>query len=152
MKLAVGKKVHYDSGPNMTPLVDIVMVILIFLMMTGSFGGAEHFVENRAPITTPTAGGAGGGGMVDEPLDIRLDAPTGDRFIATVDRRQFSDPDALEAHLKTVLERMQAIGRKVEDIHVVIGPGRNVKTDAVLRVYDAALLAGFTKVGFKAAH
>ena len=38
MKLQGAKQVHYDSGPNMTPLVDVVMVILIFLMLAGSFG------------------------------------------------------------------------------------------------------------------
>jgi biopolymer transport protein ExbD len=32
MKLNSSKKGHYESGPNMTPLVDVVMVILIFLM------------------------------------------------------------------------------------------------------------------------
>jgi biopolymer transport protein ExbD len=37
MKLKGAKAVHYDSGPNMTPLVDVVMVILIFLMLAGSF-------------------------------------------------------------------------------------------------------------------
>ena len=33
MKIQGAKKVHYDAGPNMTPLVDVVMVILIFLML-----------------------------------------------------------------------------------------------------------------------
>ena len=38
MRIQGARKVHYDSGPNMTPLVDVVMVILIFLMLAGSFG------------------------------------------------------------------------------------------------------------------
>ena len=29
MRVQSANKVHYDSGPNMTPLVDIVMVILM---------------------------------------------------------------------------------------------------------------------------
>src|SRR5271154_4310867 len=48
MKISGAKKVRYDSGPNMTPLVDVVMVILIFLMLTGSFGTAEHYLESKA--------------------------------------------------------------------------------------------------------
>ena len=44
------QKVHYDSGPNMTPLVDIVMVILIFLMLTGSFAVAEHWLQSNMPL------------------------------------------------------------------------------------------------------
>ena len=31
MKVSGAKQVHYDSGPNMTPLVDVVMVILMIL-------------------------------------------------------------------------------------------------------------------------
>src|SRR5947209_4889150 len=71
MKISGAKKVHYDSGPNMTPLVDVVMVILIFLMLCGSFGGVEHFLATSLPAI------GGGSGNV-EPfettrLDIRVD-------------------------------------------------------------------------------
>ena len=51
MKLNTGKKVHYDSGPNMTPLVDVVMVILIFLMLAGTFGANEHFLTSNLPLS-----------------------------------------------------------------------------------------------------
>ena len=50
MTVKASKQVHYDSGPNMTPLVDVVMVILIFLMLAGSFGTAEHFMASSVPI------------------------------------------------------------------------------------------------------
>ena len=50
MKIKGAKAVHYESGPNMTPLVDVVMVILIFLMLTGSFGAAAHFMPSSMPI------------------------------------------------------------------------------------------------------
>src|SRR5580693_178767 len=56
MKISGAKKVHYDSGPNMTPLVDVVMVILIFLMLTGSFGGASHFLKASMPVGTQAKG------------------------------------------------------------------------------------------------
>ena len=52
MKITGAKKVHYDSGPNMTPLVDVVMVILIFLMLAGSFGGVEHYLVSNAGFQT----------------------------------------------------------------------------------------------------
>ena len=56
MKIKGAKAVHYDSGPNMTPLVDVVMVILIFLMLTGSFGAAAHFLPSSMPITADGQG------------------------------------------------------------------------------------------------
>src|SRR5271170_2583141 len=48
MKIRGAKQFHYDAGPNMIPLVDIVMVILIFLMLAGNFGEAEHYLVNNA--------------------------------------------------------------------------------------------------------
>src|ERR1700722_4139314 len=50
MRIKGAKKVHYDSGPNMTPLVDVVMVILIFLMLAGSFAGATQYLMSKQGI------------------------------------------------------------------------------------------------------
>ena len=48
---------RYDSGPNMTPLVDVVMVILIFLMLAGSFATGGWYLQSSMPIKE--SGGAG---------------------------------------------------------------------------------------------
>src|SRR6267143_30177 len=56
MKMRAAQKVHYDAGPNMTPLVDVVMVILIFLMLTGSFAAGEHFLQSNMPLTKTGVG------------------------------------------------------------------------------------------------
>src|SRR5437762_14167338 len=83
MRIQGARKVHYDSGPNMTPLVDVVMVILIFLMLAGSFTGAEHYLISQAAYSKSGAGGATpppGGIPQDEPLEVRVDSPTPDRF------------------------------------------------------------------------
>src|SRR5690348_4168645 len=77
MKVQGAKKVHYDSGPNMTPLVDVVMVILIFLMLCGSFGGIEHYLASNLPVVK--SGGAKSdvkSAFDDIQLDVRVDAPS----------------------------------------------------------------------------
>src|SRR5579862_1559706 len=75
MKIRGAKKVHYDSGPNMTPLVDVVMVILIFLMLAGSFGGSAHFLMSKQGIKA--TGGHGRplkpGELPDVNLEVRVD-------------------------------------------------------------------------------
>src|SRR5438270_3526601 len=75
MKIQGGKKIHYDSGPNMTPLVDIVMVILIFLMLAGSFGGVTNFLTSKQGLKSK--GGMGAklppGTVPDVPYEIRVD-------------------------------------------------------------------------------
>src|SRR6476646_10663997 len=130
MKIAVAKKIHYDAGPNMTPLVDIVMVILIFLMMAGSFGGAEHYLQSNI---LPKAKGAGGappppGWVPDVPLEIRVDSRSGG-FEAIAGRIKVSDVQSLTQQLKAMRSQFESAGTKSDKIEVKISPGHNTKYD-----------------------
>ena len=85
MKIKGAEKIHYDSGPNMTPLVDVVMVILIFLMLAGSFERGGWFLQSSMPIKKE------GGGKTevdptkvpDQNLEIRVDN-SGDGWLHSV--------------------------------------------------------------------
>src|SRR4051812_15504104 len=112
MKIRVSQKVHYDSGPNMTPLVDVVMVILIFLMLCGSFVGTEHFLVSNLPISQ---GGVGGvapppGFIPDEPIEIRIDSRGGGRFVASVGKIQTDDAAALAEQLRRMRLELNKVG------------------------------------------
>src|SRR5438046_1003383 len=106
MRLTVSKKVHYESGPNMTPLVDVVMVILIFLMMAGSFGGAEHFLTSNIPLKQKGVGNAPipAGFIPDEPLEIRVDS-RGDGFVAQAGRIKVNNAALLQNQLTKMREQ-----------------------------------------------
>jgi biopolymer transport protein ExbD len=152
MRLTVAKKVHYDSGPNMTPLVDVVMVILIFLMMAGSFG-AEHYLSSNVPLKQEGNSGAQPppGWIPDEPLEIRVDS-TGRGFEATAGRIRTSDPASLTAQLTAMRQQLESAGTPSARVQVVVSPGRSTKYDHLIRVYESAVNAGFTKVAFATAH
>jgi biopolymer transport protein ExbD len=145
MKLRSNKQIHYDSGPNTTPLVDVVMVILIFFMLAGSFGISEHFLVSTVPASVK--------GIVTAPpppnwvppteLDIRVEA-LGGGFVATVGNRQISDRNLLQATLK----QMYAQFPDPQSVEVRIDPGRDVDYTSVIDVYDAAVGAQFAKIGF----
>jgi biopolymer transport protein ExbD len=154
MKIQGAKKVHYESGPNMTPLVDVVMVILIFLMLAGSFVGAEHFLASSLPPTESGTAAAGVSEAIipDEPLDVRVDSPTPDRFVATAGKVRTDDLDALTQQLTRMRQQLNAAGKATDDIQVKISPGKNVKYKFVINVYEAALRAQFTKVAFGTSH
>ena len=154
MKIQGAKKIHYDSGPNMTPLVDVVMVILIFLMLTGSFAGSEHFLMSNLPLSDKGAGGAPvpPGYIPDEPIDIRVDSPTPDKFIATAGQIRTDDPQVLTSALRTMRLKLNAAGKPDDKIQVKIGPGKRVKYRYLIEVYEAALRAGYTKVAFATSH
>ena len=154
MKLAGAKKVHYDSGPNMTPLVDIVMVILIFMMLVSQFVGAEHFLTSNLPISQSGGGGAEvpPGFIPDEPLDIRVDSPSPDKFIATAGQIRTDDAAVLTAALRQMRQNLNSAGKSDDQIQVKIGPGKNVKYGYLVQVYEAALNAGYKKIAFATSH
>src|SRR5207245_65871 len=153
MKVQGAKKVHYDSGPNMTPLVDVVMVILIFLMLTGSFGLGEHYLASNLPIR------ATGGGPADRPksafddvqIDIRVDAQAGQAIGQAVWTARFGDvvtgsPEVLKQALENKFKVYQAQGQGADKLQVIINPNRFVKWRSLITVYQAALEAGFKKI------
>ncbi len=152
MRMKGAKQVHYDSGPNMTPLVDVVMVILIFLMLAGSFGAGEHYLQSTVPIRQ-----GGGGGVKDAVPDevtftITVDEG-GDRINARPDGMDpITDKAVLTAALEQKLAAFAAAGTPVDKVQVVISPGNQVKYVYLIQVYEAALEAKFTKVAFESPH
>ncbi len=154
MKLKGAKQVHYDSGPNMTPLVDVVMVILIFLMLVGQFGGMEHYLVSNLPYSERGLGGAKppSGAVPDEPLDIRVDSPSPDRWVAQVGKIRTSDIGQLTLQLRNMRQEMNDAQTPTDRIQVIISPGRDVRYEFLTGVYEAALEAQFTKVAFARSH
>jgi biopolymer transport protein ExbD len=151
MRLPAAKKVHYESGPNMTPLVDVVMVLLIFLMMAGKFTGQERYLVSNLPLRQTGAGGATpppGGFPKDEPLEVEVTSPLPDRFVARVGQYKAESAAELEQTLRQLQNQLIAAGKKQEDLQVIIAPDRAVKYKFLIDVYTAAQLAGFQKVGF----
>ena len=154
MRLKGAKAVHYDSGPNMTPLVDVVMVILIFLMLAGSFGGIEHYLVSSTPVTK-TGGGQNSSVVPDEvQYTITVDSPMGvsDRFVVRAGDQSITDMKVLTGILARKRKEFNAAGTATEKVQVIVAPGRTVKYKFLIDVYQAALSAEFTKVSFQQAH
>jgi biopolymer transport protein ExbD len=156
MRIQGAKKVHYDSGPNMTPLVDVVMVILIFLMLAGTFAGTEWYLVSNLPLRSSGGGNVApppGGFPDDEPLEIRVDQnATRDGFVARAGQVQTSDPKVLLAGLERMREQFARAGKGPDKVQVIISPSRTVKYEHLMAVYQTAMEAGFDKkIGFATA-
>jgi biopolymer transport protein ExbD len=152
MKLRGAKQIHYDSGPNMTPLVDVVMVILIFLMLAGSFGGSSSFLLSKQGIKSK--GGAHRplkpGEVPDTPIDIYVDnLKDGSGFIAHMTG---IEPTTKAADITSALasKRAQflATGTKPDQLQVVLHPRVDTKWRYLIAVYQAANQAQFEKIAF----
>ena len=159
MRIGGAKKVHYESGPNMTPLVDIVMVILIFLMLAGSFGGETTFLVSKQGIKK--SGGTGRplkpGEVPDTPLEIRVSNldPTGTNpgFLATgTGLSPTHDADTVQTWLTAKRKAFNAAGTPTGKILVTLSPTRDVKYKYLIDVYQAALQAGYEKIAFTTSH
>lgn len=151
MRIRTAGEGRYECGPDMTPLVDIVMVILIFLMLVGTFAGAEWYLQQNVPYTQTGVGGTPppGGIPDEEPLEVRVDENASrDGFIARVGNFATGDATQLTAALEQRLMQLQAIGRKVEEVPLNISPGGTVRYRHLIAVYESAQNAGFTKIGF----
>lgn len=148
------KSVHYESGPDMTPLVDVVMVLLIFLMMAGKFGGQIKYLVSDMPITQVSANTIPADPTQVPKQDIVLNvlSPTQDTFRAFYGNAVNADnEEALAGQLKKLIDEKLAAGTKPEDIQLFIKPTRNVIYSNIVRVYTAAGRAGFTNIGFQTA-
>jgi biopolymer transport protein ExbD len=160
MKMRGAKAVHYDSGPNMTPLVDVVMVILIFLMLTGSFGAASHFLPSTMPITQKGKGGVSNVPKTDPPkLTIKM-FTQGETFVASSpdlgregggQPKQYRTVEDLRDALRLKRREKTASGMKADDMQIIIAPNNRTKFEHVMNVYEAAMAARWPKIGFQAA-
>ena len=154
MRIRRAAAVHYDAGPNMTPLVDVVMVILIFFMIAGSFTGTTHFLLSNTPISATGAGGAAvpEDFVPDETLQVDVDQPLPDQFRARVAGADpTADPDRVRAVLEAKAAQYRQVGKPVKDVQVLIAPRGDVRFGNLIKVYEAAQLAGYTKVAFTTA-
>lgn len=132
-------------GPNMTPMVDVVMVILIFFMASATFAGAEWFLKAGIPKE-----GSGEGKLAEgsDPLalpparfEISL-VVEGGRTVARGQGVGESGMDELAGRLVEL-----AKGVTTEEIVLIIRPEAGVPYADVIRAHDAAAQAGIKKVG-----
>src|SRR3954469_8099996 len=127
MKLRGAKKARYDSGPNMTPLVDVVMVILIFLMLSGSFGIAGHFLPANLPMIATHAPRRPTADQVAM-LEVYVSSPTEDTFRARLaDGATFTDIESLRGALDAKRVAHEAQGGSTDRMQVMIDARRSTR-------------------------
>ncbi len=122
-----------DPEINFIPLIDVLLVILIFLMVTTTY---SRFAELQINLPTAEAGKP-----PERPaqLDVAVDA----KGNTTVNRT--AAPTGSAAVLSEALKR--AAG-DMKDPVIVINADANASHQSVVRVMEAAQLAGYPKITF----
>lgn len=128
---------HY--GPNMTPMVDVTLVILIFFMASAAFLGPEWFVNAALPVRAAQ--------RTPEPdsttrLRVTLSpGPGGRGTLADAGDQHALSPAALDAFLTGEARRLGPA-----NLIVIVEPAPTVPYEDVVRVHEACARLGI-KVG-----
>ncbi len=134
----------------MTPMIDVVFLLLIFFLATASFQRLELALPGglASPAAEPLVGGA----QLDPTLERELLSDVDDVVVRMeyrgenpaglwLDQQPIESLDALENHLQRVVE----IGL---DVPVVVDPDPQVRLGETIQVYDLARRVGVSRVFF----
>lgn len=118
---------------NLIPMIDVLLVILIFMMVTTSY--AKY---SELQINLPQAGGETPASQV-QPINVGIDATA--HYAINNSELNFTDVAALSASLKT------AAGTQTDPTIVINADGKTPH-QAVINVMEAARQAGFGRITF----
>ncbi|HEX7455228.1 MAG TPA: biopolymer transporter ExbD [Gallionella sp.] len=118
---------------NLIPMIDVLLVILIFLMVTTSY--AKY---SELQINLPQAGGQAETSQV-QPINVAVDAT--EHYAINSSEINFTGIAALAAALKKA-------GGTQTDPTIVINADAKTPHQAVINVMEAARQAGFGRITF----
>ena len=122
-----------DPEINLIPLIDVLLVIIIFLMLTTTY---SRFAELQ--INLPSAEAEK---QLDRPNEISVVMAASGQF--RVNRRAVTFTD-----VATFSQELRRAGTDLKDPVVVINADSTVTHQAVVKVMDAARQAGFGQIAF----
>ena len=118
---------------NFIPLIDVLLVILIFLMVTTTY---SRFAELK--INLPTAEASKPPDRVDQ-IDVAVDAK------GTYSINKSVLPDATR---EVLLQELKRAAGATKDPVIVISADAEATHQSVVRVMEAAQAAGYGKITF----
>ena|SRR5690242_7213689 len=118
---------------NLVPLIDVMMVILIFLMVTTTY---SKFTELQ--INLPTADAEK---QLERPNEINVLVDAQGRYV--IDHRSLSSRG-----VEQIADELRRSAGTLKDPIVVISADAAATHQAVVRVMEAARLAGLSQITF----
>jgi len=141
---SVFRRANYGLDVKMTPMIDVVFLLLVFFVWTASFQIVEHLL----PSNLMAVAGQG------DPMEID---PEEAEFEPVVVRVRISDGrplwlvnDTPRDSLKQVGEMLRVLADIKGDAPVILDPDPGVPLGDVIDLYDLARLAGFVRIQFAA--
>lgn len=123
-----------DPEINLIPMIDVLLVILIFLMVTTSYG---KFSELQ--INLPQASGADSTVPVSKPINVAVDAS--EHYAVDGARISFKDT-------REFAQALRKAAGKQEDPVIVINADAKAAHQSVILIMEAAREAGYGRITF----
>jgi len=113
---------------NITPLIDVIFLLMIFFLMTINFNKSEGVLENRLPQTSDQE-------SLEAPVDYEM---------VRLKIKMIKDGTLMKIYLQervvfTYEDLKHYLDQLPEDILIIFEPGDNVPYKHVIGVYDTCL-------------
>jgi biopolymer transport protein ExbD len=148
------KKMSAHVGPNMTPMVDVVMCILIFFMLGSTFLATEQFLQSSTPAIDKAGLGqeSTSNKMPAVRLNIKVRRQGDDTWVSAFDSallKMNKVDDTDQTQNKAISEFfVQKNATLSPDVQIIIQPDKMVPYQDVITVYDYCVKAKFKQVAF----
>ncbi len=136
-----------DLDSMMTPMIDVVFLLLIFFIWTTSMAAIEYILPSQVSAQ-----------LGNQPANINDPPPEMD-FQDVVVKIAWDGSDASWfinnvrfGSIDQVDEQLQSIAQVKLDAPVIVHPEKIVPVGLVIEVFDVAKLAGFSQVSFAVEH
>jgi len=127
------RRLKEDPEINLIPMIDVLLVIIIFLMLTTTY---SKFAELQ--INLPSADAEK---QLERSNEINVSISSGGQYQLQRKPIQFLD-------VASLAEELRRAGAGMKSPIVVINADNNATHQSVIRVMDAARQAGFGQVAF----
>ena len=121
---------------NLTPLIDVVFLLLIFFMVSTTFDK-----DSRIKVELPQASTQDERDKQDTILDVTIDASG--RFYV-------NQNEVINTEIETLKRAMEKAVKDKRDVPVIISADANTPHHAVIEVMDAASQLGLVNMTFAA--
>ncbi|RDL45892.1 biopolymer transporter ExbD [Marinomonas piezotolerans] len=125
-----------DVQINLTPLIDVVFLLLIFFMVSTTFKQTTELV-----IDLPTASSSAPSLQSQEPVEI---------LITQDGQFSINNQTLINQHVDTLVQGLKEIFNGNFERPLIITADANAPYEMVMRVYDAAAQLGITKLAHTA--
>jgi biopolymer transport protein ExbD len=138
------------EGPNLTPVIDVVFLLLIFFLLTSTFQASEELLPTHLPQTGAVES------QVEVPPEVRdleqivISVQWRGKLVVELNGQRYDDNKRLRAVLVGTRDA-PGLGSLAPELPVILDVEDAVPLEDVVDVYDLCRLAGFEKVHFAVA-